>query len=340
MNTFCEAPFRSLMINPWSYSTCCFGYLDRPCKKFGLDIEDHLWKAWNCGEFQKLRRAILNNDYSFCRACPKAQLGRLTDKYNPEIYKPVMTTPPTRLAIAIDSTCNLYCISCRENPNRSVDAKQKEKSLTICKNILEKCLHKLELLAMGGSGEVFYSPVYLELLDWLENKYSDRLPQRLSVLTNGQLLIERWNRWPKLNKKITRLNISVDAACKETYEKVRRGASWEKLLLTLEYVRDFIKPKQPLIFGSFFTIHSENFREIPRFVELMEEYKCDYILLAELRRFGQTEEHFHERNVTSLNHPLYTEYLKVLEHPSIKNSKIIQRDLGKQLCLEIEQQKR
>jgi MoaA/NifB/PqqE/SkfB family radical SAM enzyme len=48
-----------------------------------------------------------------------------------------------------------------------------------------------------------------------------------------------YQRHTELFEKLDILNISIDGACRETYETLRRGGSYEKIIENLETFSDF-----------------------------------------------------------------------------------------------------
>lgn len=113
---------------------------------------------------------------------------------------------------------------------------------------------------LTGHGEPFVRPDTRELLINCKSLI------KFHIITNGLLLPKYWEKIKHRN--FSSLLISVDAATKETYEKIRRGGRWEDLLKTLELVRQN-RDK----FGSIMlnmTVMRSNYQEIPRFIDLAE----------------------------------------------------------------------
>ena len=92
--------------------------------------------------------------------------------------------------------------------------------------------HKINV-HLGSDGDPFASLVYRYFV-----KATKHLPNiRFTVQTNGLLIKKMHERHTELFEKLDTLNISIDGATKETYETLRRGGSYEKILENLETVK-------------------------------------------------------------------------------------------------------
>ena len=83
--------------------------------------------------------------------------------------------------------------------------------------------------------------------------------------TNGQMLNEK-NSKRLIENGLKKLNISIDAVTKETYEKLRVGGSYEKLLKNVE-----------------------------TFLKLKKQYNAKYLRVRV--SFVEQKENFHEKKV-------------------------------------------
>ena len=93
-----------------------------------------------------------------------------------------------------------------------------------------------------------------------------RGPAKFHILTNGLLLPKYWK---QIKSQIfASLSISLDAATKETYEKIRIGGKWEDLLRVLDLVKQN-KNKFGFIVLNM-TVMRSNYKEIPQFIDLAE----------------------------------------------------------------------
>ena len=133
---------------------------------------------------------------------------------------------PRFLMLVLTTRCNLDCIMCGRVFGKS--------NLTIPMEVVKKfysLMPYLEGINWQG-GEVFlvdyFKEVFLEVA-----KYPN---VRQSIITNGLLIDREWARL--LVDSNVSLTYSIDAVTKETYEKIRRGASWENLLRSIEIINE------------------------------------------------------------------------------------------------------
>jgi molybdenum cofactor biosynthesis enzyme MoaA len=97
-------------------------------------------------------------------------------------------------------------------------------------------------------------------------------------MTNGMLFPEKWSKISNMAPMIREIQISIDAASKETYEKIRRGGKWERLRDSINYMQE-LKRRKELSFAlqACFVVQASNYNEIPAFVDLSREWGFDSI---------------------------------------------------------------
>ena len=77
--------------------------------------------------------------------------------------------------------------------------------------------------------------------------------------------------WERVkHQKFRSIIISVDAATKETYEKIRVGGKWEELLTSLSLIAEKRNKFEHIVINM--TVMRSNYREIPQFIDLAESY--------------------------------------------------------------------
>jgi molybdenum cofactor biosynthesis enzyme MoaA len=123
------------------------------------------------------------------------------------------------------------------------------------------------------------------------------------------------------------INISVDAATESTYNKVRKGGAFKKLM---NNVRDF---DERVIRGEFarirgwqlnFIVQEDNFREIVPFAEWALSHKTAtniwFNLIADWGHLSKQA--FEKKAVWMKDHPCHGEFLEILKSPVLKDPKI------------------
>jgi MoaA/NifB/PqqE/SkfB family radical SAM enzyme/GT2 family glycosyltransferase len=171
-----------------------------------------------------------------------------------------LESSPTVFNLSNSKVCNLSCIMC-------VRDKQVDDPGLMHKTADDVMRHlpAARRLIMSGMGDPLARP---DTRDLLIHFRGDNAELKIELITNGLLLPKYWERIK--HQKFATILISVDAAAKETYEKIRRGGKWESLLESLQLVQRNINKFSGV--GINMTVMRENYREIPAFIDLAESY--------------------------------------------------------------------
>lgn len=177
--------------------------------------------------------------------------------------------PIFQLSINIDDSCNLWCPSCRRDKIMHTQGPEFDEKLQNIKKVVGwiEQYDKPILIKLSGGGDPFASHITRPLLQ----NFNAKPNHRLSILTNGLLLKKQMSNSPLMNN-LQNLSISIDAACDETYQKVRQGGRWNVLLENLDFVQDAGKSR---ITTLNFAVQNNNYRDIPAFVELCKNYNMN-----------------------------------------------------------------
>lgn len=174
-------------------------------------------------------------------------------------------------------------------------------------------INQAKTLLFAGSGEVFYSPTYRRLLD------SNLKRDSIYILSNGILFNKNNYNWLKEKFSIIDVRISVDAATKETYTKLR-GGNFDTLMKNLEMIADLHRRGKVRELILNFVVQRDNFQEMPSFVKLGKSLGVDFVEFQHLCNFGNlTEEEFVNRSLIINNEYLNLELCSVLQNPIFKD---------------------
>jgi len=240
----CINPFIRCEINEGLAITPCCEYW---CKTGLAELKSaELADVWNSTPYRALRRQMLpgGDPTYFCDAsrCPELLNDSWYDlEENPLSLPPELIDEiaegktriengPLLIQLTNDFRCNLRCVMCSardrlgHGDDDALQAFEKVKG----------CLHSIRELFMLGSGEVFAHGALLDALERLDGRNYPNT--RLSFFSNGTLITPR--RWRKLDTWAVRVvNVSVDGASRETYERIRQGARWDDLLSAIRFLR-------------------------------------------------------------------------------------------------------
>ena len=226
----------------------------------------------------------------------------------------MIKTGPQTVALAFDLTCNLACPSCRRD--FYVASKEEQWRIERVHNQLSsEFLKDAREIYMDGAGEVFASRPSRRLLKELTRERYPNL--RFWLITNGQLFNRRAFEEFDLKGRINRLSISIDAATDATYQFVRRGGSFDRLLSNLTFIDELRQnegERFSLILG--FVVAAWNFREIGDFVRLGKGFHANNIHFTLIRNnVGYSDQQFSEMCIGSPTHPRHQEFLQALQDP-------------------------
>src|SRR6266446_2571460 len=133
----------------------------------------------------------------------------------------------------VSNKCNLRCRMCHFSFDDVFFREAEYIKPTLFEKIAESVLPLAHTLILSAGNEPLTSPFFTELLK-ISAKYS--IPNVLFI-TNGQRLR------PKvadavIESGVTQVQISIDGATKDTYEYVRRGARFDRLIHNIEYITE------------------------------------------------------------------------------------------------------
>jgi len=278
-------------------------------------------KDWFNDKAKMVRESILDGSYKFCDREQCSHLHNVLKYDEPnhniitrEEFMEREWNKPKWVNFCFDFSCNLKCPSCRPelinaNPKKILQIDEQ------VMNIERSYSDEVEELHITSTGDPFYSKSYREyLINFDPSKYPNL--QKIHLHTNGTLWNKSmWERMPNVHQYVKSAHISIDAATKETYEKVRLNGKWDVLQSNLQYLSEEVVPNFEFVILSM-VVQKDNYKEMSPFVDLMKGYFGDKarIQLFKIIRFPfHTNEYWEDQNIYNPSHPEYDEYLKEVE---------------------------
>jgi len=270
------------------------------------------------------RLSLANHTFSFCvpyvcgpQIAYKEELDvreSIDHISNEQDYEKRAGKYPKRLALGIDSTCNLNCVFCRKELIK-VDPNTEKRLEKLTDKLLSEVIPHIKYLLIAGNGEVFFSKIYRKLI-FNKNLLGDNPQIGLELLSNGILFTkENFERLEPLYKSIS-LNVSIDAGSKETYEKLRRNGKWEKLVENMRYAGELRKAGRLKYLEVSYIGTTQNCFEIPSFIKWMKSINVDRIVFRNLHRMeAMTNEQFMNLSLFDATGKCKEEYISVLNDP-------------------------
>ena len=320
-NCDCVLPFSILWVGKGGIARVCDcpDYLDIGFGNIGVT---ELSKVWNSQLAKIIRLSVINNTYTFCSRslCEKLSVGTQVDTLlkRKEISE---KDSPKIINIANDSVCNLHCPSCR----KKVYVKNNEDvqmEIDACLDELFKSnwLDIADNLYVGGGGEIFLSNNYKRVLYGLGSK-----KKNVTIMTNGTLFTQK--EWEQLEGKYEHINfmVSVDAATKDTYEKVRCGGNWKKLMDNMDFMSNLRKENKIDKVTVIMIVQKANYKEIPDFIKWAKDMGFDRVSLSHIRNWWTFEDGYFYDNVSMFdrNGRIKTELKEIMDNPICSDSVVV-----------------
>jgi len=169
---------------------------------------------------------------------------------------------PQVIDLGLTLKCNLHCTMCfsRHMPAIDLDRECLDKVIPY----LESC-HRI---VWNDAGELFASSRTREFVELMKHYHPP-----ISYVSTNFLLVDRYLD-DILDSGLTDMSVSVDAVRRETYERIRTGGRWDKLIANLELMQQKKAERQtewPRLTFVFVAMRS-NLAELPEFVDFAKHY--------------------------------------------------------------------
>lgn len=320
----CTVPFTSLQIGTQGFVyLCCpawttYGPVGRLTDATTLD------DIWNSDKSQFVRRCIYKKQlHKVCnmKYCPYALAGnhvRLETKdpayqgvYGEmRLRKTTLVTAPRKLILAHSGRCNLRCTMCWSNE----DYVKEDTHLNdiIFNRELPRMLPRLSEIILTGNGDPF---AMKDTREFLQQFNPHTYPLVLfSIITNGQLFNAFM--WKTIrHNNFGWINVSIDGATKDTYERIRRGGKWEILQKNLKLISNLRKKNRFSSFEISFVVMKSNYHEMKQFVQMGLALKADRITFQKVFGLIAGEENI---NITQ-NKKIFIEIARMLSDPIFRH---------------------
>lgn len=327
----CPDPFNGISISTQGDVSMCSCQMWHPTvigNVFDSSIEEML----NSELAHDIRNSIRQGTYEYCdeSRCGimiNNKLIPVNDLRDYDLKKftdQSLVDIPRYVYIAGDKTCNLSCPSCRTSIINN-DDEQDQKNKTVMNMILEQVFGNYDsrpvTVYLSSEGEVFASR---SMLSFLEQFPLDRYPKlELFLQSNGLMIKNRWHRINHLANNIYRLSITADSHRADTYEKLRRGGKFDKLVENLDFVKE-LRKQYSFEFSLRMVIQKDNVDELEDFYHFAMQYDCtevEYMRLLDWKTYPRST--FKQLDVLDPQHELYAGTIKKLAELKEKYKNIL-----------------
>jgi len=324
----CPLPFEHFEIGPaGDVLVCCGHWVPTPIGNF---LRDPIDGILNSEKAHKIRASMTDGSYKYCNHldCQHMIQGTLPlagELQNPETRVAVgernyRMKGIDYLTFGLDQTCNLSCPSCRTDRIVEKVSDSTEKARAVEEKLIG-LLPAVKILLINPAGEMLASKPSRKLLELIDD---ERCPElRLDIISNGTLFCEEeWNKFPGIHNKVRSIRISVDAARKETFEKLRRLGRHEPFVENMRFLGRLraagIIPQ--LKFS--FTYQVDNFREMLEFIDFCAEMNCDFAIFERLQNICFSVDEYRQKAVHFPDHPFHAEFLGIVANPIFASTRV------------------
>ena len=226
----CELPFCwATFGKEGEFNLCCCANM-----VVGNILHQDITDVWKSVPAVIIRLSMINQTYSFCQSevCQFYPLEHLENAsaLSSNVYASEALVNPKILVLDSSDACNLYCETCRACV-RTENQSQKFRRMQIVRKVLPLFDYANKIL-LAGDGEILISESYQYILNNMKVLHHNGLVW--DIVSNGNLMTkDKVDYILAEGGEDTRISVSVDAAKKETYQIVRRGGNWERLIKNL-----------------------------------------------------------------------------------------------------------
>lgn len=322
----CGSPFHYLEIHKNNVHCCCPSWVPTPVGNVG-----QLKEIWKSDTLKKIQASVLDGSYSYCdkTLCPYLSELIHNGKVNNVFFKKSDSNlnnilygnnGPLRINLAFDRSCNLSCPSCRISlimaDGETLDIIDKTMD-----EVVEAFGKNINCFYISGTADPFASKTFRNfLLNFDETKFPKL--NLIHIHTNAILLNEEmWNKLKNVWKYIQTMDVSIDAATKETYKIVRRGGDWDNLQTNINFIAN-IKTIHKKTFS--FVVQDNNYKEMFDYYKIISKlpHKTQYeILFTKILNWGTFNDgEYKIKQIWCEEHPEFELFLKELKKISYEHN--------------------
>tara|TARA_B100000315_G_C14515679_1_gene559033 strand:+ start:14 stop:1144 length:1131 start_codon:yes stop_codon:yes gene_type:complete len=188
---------------------------------------------------------------------------------------------PVKLDIENVSRCNFRCTMCQVSDwtdNKRAD----DMSFNDFKNLIDSQYGLVEI-KLQGMGEPFLGKSYFRMIEYARARHL-----WVRSTTNGALLNINDNYKRVIDADICEIQVSIDAATATTYEKIRKGGRFNKILKDCRLLNRYAKDSKRNRTRMWAVAQQNNFRELNKLPDLAADLGFDRLSITlDLNDWGQ-----------------------------------------------------
>ena len=266
IQTICSKPFDTVLIDKTGscYACECTAWL--PQSIGNLQVRS-LADILDSDIRKHLKESVSDGTYRYCNEhrCPYVKDMRPYRKTTNDIE---------HIRLGIDDSCNLRCPSCRKGMIFHKEGRAYNLGIKLADRINEWLYNYSNPINVhiGSDGDPFASHVYRHFM-----KHTPvRENIKYSLLTNGLMLRDFHASIPHVINNMAELGVSIDGASSDTYEKLRLGGKWDKIMDALDFI-SVLKQEHNFQFSLHMVVQQENWHEMESMLDLAHRHNADRV---------------------------------------------------------------
>lgn len=200
---------------------------------------------------------------------------------------PVNLAMPVRVTIETTLKCNMRCKMCQVHRNPEVRRKanvvNSDMSIDLFRRIVREIFPTVKMACPTVMGEPFLTSFFPEFVQQVTN-----YGVKMNIVTNGMLLTKHISE--SIMPHLFNLTISFEGANRKTFEAIRVGASFERIVdnvINFDRVRrKFLRDERPTLTLQV-TLMRQNIEELPEIVEMASDMGVDKIVAFHMFAFDK-----------------------------------------------------
>ena len=195
---------------------------------------------------------------------------------------------PKNLMIEITNACNLRCVMCYNRLMKRKKGFMDEETFQLVLNNAKKI--GIEMIGLYTTGEPFLHPKIYDII-----KLAKRMGFRYVYITSNGVLLDKDRIDRIFESGLDSIKFSIDAASRETYDKLRPGGDFDRVFSNVKMLRerrDKLNSKLR-IFASF-VVTNKNQEELEQFRELCKDLIDEVSIAFVSNQSGLQKEEFQD----------------------------------------------
>lgn len=276
IDKICPRPFDTVLIDKTGscYACECQAWLPQSIGNLQVRSMEEILRSETRAHLQS---SVSDRSYRYCNSarCPYIKSNSIIEK--------IHTKHALVLRLGIDESCNLRCPSCRNGLIFHKEGAKYNKAIKLADKINDwlSTTDRKVVVHMGADGDPYASHVYRHFMQ--DTPRRDNI--KYWIMTNGLMFKEAHTQTPHINDNLEQLAVSIDGATKDTYEKLRLGGRWDKLLENLDSMVEQ-KDDKKFHFHWHMVVQKDNWHEMPRMVDLARQHNVDMMFFEKIQNWN------------------------------------------------------